>query len=125
MKTKVLNVLSILLGALMIFGGLNKIFQFVPNPPDLPETMAKDMAAFNEISWLMPLVALAEVLGGLLIMLPKTRALGALILFPIMIGIILINTLVDTSGLIMVIVLSGILGWIMYENREKYLPLIR
>jgi hypothetical protein len=82
------------------------------------------MAAFNEISWLMPLVAVAELLGGLLIMLPKTRALGALILFPIMVGILLVNTLVDTSGLIMVVVLSAILGWIMYENRYKYFPLI-
>jgi putative oxidoreductase len=125
MKTRVLNILSIALGALMIFGGLNKLFQFVPNPPNLPEAMVKDMAAFNEISWLMPLVAVAELLGGLLIMLPKTRALGVLILFPIMIGILLVNTLVDTSGLIMVVVLSAILGWIMYENRDKYLPLIK
>jgi putative oxidoreductase len=74
MKRRVLNILSIALGSLMIFGGLNKLFQFVPNPPNLPEAMAKDMAAFSEISWLMPLVAVAEILGGLLIMLPKTRA---------------------------------------------------
>jgi uncharacterized membrane protein len=83
------------------------------------------MAAFMEIVWLMPLVGTAEVLGGVLIIIPKTRALGALIIFPIMIGILLTNIIQDSKGLPFALVLAAILIWIMYENRAKYLPLIK
>lgn len=93
-------------------------------PEKLPDKMLKAMAAFMEIGWLFPLVGLAEILGGLLIIIPKTRALGALIILPVMVGITLTNIVQDSSGLPMVIALWAILIWIMVENRRKYLPLI-
>ena len=33
----------------MINGGLNKIFQYIPVPEDLPEALLRDNAAFAEI----------------------------------------------------------------------------
>lgn len=125
MKSKILTVLSVLLGLMMLNGGLNKLLQYIPTPDNLPAELAKDNAALMEIAWLMPLIAVAEILGGLLIMLPKTRALGVLVLFPIMVGIFLTHAVVEPSGLPMVIVLWAILLWIIYENREKYLALIK
>ncbi|MDZ7612727.1 MAG: hypothetical protein U5K51_02610 [Flavobacteriaceae bacterium] len=53
----------------------------------------------------------------------KKRALGAVILFPIVVGIILTHLFVDTSGLPIAIVVAAILGWIIYENRDAYEPL--
>ncbi len=119
MVNKLYTGLTILFGALFIFSGLNKFFNFVPMPP-MPEASANDFKAMMEISWLIPLVAIAEIVGGLLIMLPKTRALAALILTPVMVGILLANTLVDTSGMPMAIVLTGILGWVIYQNWSKF-----
>ena len=129
MKTSVKNillfVLSLLFGLMFINAGLNKFFNYMPMPENMPEKMQKAMAAFMEIGWLMPLVGAAEVVGGVLIIFPKTRALGALIIFPIMVGILLTNIVQSTSGLPIALILSAILVWIMYENREKYLPLIK
>jgi uncharacterized membrane protein YphA (DoxX/SURF4 family) len=125
MKTKVLFVLTLLFGLLFINGGLDKFFHYMPMPKDVNEKMMKAFGAFTEIGWLMPLVGIAELVGGILIILPKTRALGALIIFPVMVGILLTNIVQDKTGLPIVLVLSGILGWIMYENREKYLPIIK
>jgi uncharacterized membrane protein YphA (DoxX/SURF4 family) len=48
----------------------------------------KLFAAFGEISWLMPLVGIVEVIGGLLFIFPKTRALGAIVILPVMVGIV-------------------------------------
>ena len=124
-KNKVLFVLALLFGLLFIYAGLDKFFHFMPMPKDLPEKMLKAFDAFTEIGWLMPLVGIAELLGGLLIILPRTRALGALIIFPVMVGIALTNIVQDQRGLPLVLVLSAILLWIMYENRAKYLPLFR
>ncbi len=94
-------------------------------PDNLPEKMQKAMAAFMEIGWIMPLVGIVEILGGLLIIIPKTRALGALMIFPIMVGIVLVNIVQDTSGLPIAAVFSAILLWIMYESKEKYAPLFK
>lgn len=124
MKRIILNVLAVLFGVMMLNAGLNKIFNYIPVPDNLPEAMVKDNAAFMEISWLMPLIAYVEIIGGLLIMLPKTRALGVLVLFPIMVGVLLTHAIVEPSGLIMALVLWAIMLWFIYEDRKKYLNLI-
>jgi len=122
-KTKILFVLALLFGLMFINAGLNKFLNYMPMPENLPDKMLKAMAAFMEIGWLMPLVGLAEIVGGLLMIIPKTRALGALIIFPVIIGITLTNIFQDSSGLPIVLILWAILIWIMVENRKKYLPL--
>ena len=125
MKNKITFVLSLLFGLLFINAGLNKFLNYMPMPEHLPEKMVKAMNAFMEIGWLMPLVGVVEVLGGLLIIIPKTRALGALMIFPIMVGIVLTNIVQDTSGLPITGVFSAILIWIMFDNKEKYSPLFK
>ncbi len=123
MKQKILTVLSVLFGLMMLNGGLNKFLNYMPAPDDLPEPMLKDFMAFMEISWLMPLIAIAEIIGGVLFMIPRTRALGALVIFPIMVGILLTHIIVEPSGLLIALVLWVVLLWAMWENREKYKPL--
>ncbi len=123
-KNKVLFVLALLFGLFFINAGLNKFFNYMPMPKELPEKMLKAFNAFMEIGWLMPLVGLAEIIGGLLIIIPRLRALGALIVFPVMIGILMTNIVQDKSGLPLALIFAAILVWIMYENRTKYLPLI-
>ena len=125
MKNKVLFVFSLLFGLMFINAGLNKFFNYMPMPKDLPANMLKVMSAFMQIGWLMPLAGVAEVIGGILIIIPKTRALGALIIFPVMVGIFLTNTVTDRTGLPLTLILSAILLWIIFDNKDKYLPLIK
>lgn len=125
MKNKVLTVLSAIFGLLLINGGLNKFLNYIPTPEDLNPELIKDYAAIKEISWLMPLIALAELIGGALLIFPRTRALGALIVLPVMVGVLLTHIFVDISGLPIAIVIWAILFWILYDNREKYLSIIR
>ena len=77
------------------------------------------------IGWLMPLVAVAEIVGGALFMIPRYRALGALIIFPVNIGILLTNIFDAPSGLPIAAILMLINLWAMFEDREKLLPLVR
>jgi uncharacterized membrane protein YphA (DoxX/SURF4 family) len=124
-KNKVLFVIALLFGLLFINAGLDKFFHYMPMPKEVSEKMMKAFGAFTEIGWLMPLVGFAELLGGILFIIPKTRALGALIILPVMIGILLTNTITDTSGLPIALVLLLINFWVIYENRNKYLPMVR
>ena len=125
MKKKIMFVVSLLFGLVFINAGLNKFFNYMPIPEDLPENMVKLMSALMEVSWLIPLVAFAEILGGLLFAIPKTRVLGAMVIFPIIIGILLTNINSAPSGLPIALILLAINLWIIYENREKLSLLIR
>ena len=124
MKKKILFVVSLLFGLMFINSGLNKFFNYMPVPKDMPQDMIKLMTAFMEIKWLMPLVAIAEIVGGLLVITNRFRALGAIIILPVMVGIVLTHILYMPSGLPLALVLFAINIWIIIENRHKYLPLV-
>ena len=125
MKKKILFVVSLLLGLMFINSGLNKFFNYMPMPKDMPEKLMKLMGAFMEIGWLLPLIAIGEITGGVLFITNKFRALGAIILFPILVGILLTHILIAPSGRPIAIILWVIELWVIIENREKYLPMIR
>ncbi|QEM03393.1 DoxX family membrane protein [Mucilaginibacter rubeus] len=125
MKTKILFVLCLLTGLMFINAGLDKFFHYMPMPKEMPEKMVKAGQAFMQIGWLMPLVGAMEIFGGLLLIIPRTRALGALVLVPLLTGILLANISMAPSGLPIVLVLIAIVLWVIIDNWEKYLPMIR
>lgn len=125
MKNSILFVFSLLFGLMFINSGLNKIFQYMPMPKDMPENMMKVVDAFESIVWLMPLIAVVEIIGGVLVIIPKYRALGAILIFPIMIGILLTHIFNAPSGLPVALILLAVLVWIMIENRSKYAVLFK
>ena len=124
MKQKIIFVVSLLFGLMFLNAGLNKFFNYMPMPEDIPENLLKVMQAFMDIGWLLPLTGLVEIVGGILFMIPKTRAFGAVVIFPIMVGIVLTNTVNDTSGMPIALVLFAINLWVLFENREKYRPML-
>jgi uncharacterized membrane protein YphA (DoxX/SURF4 family) len=73
MKTKITHVFNWLTALLFLNAGLNKIFEYIPVPEDLPLPMKNDLAAIQEIEWLLPLLAVTEIAGGALLILNRTR----------------------------------------------------
>ena len=125
MKRKILFIFSLLFGLMFINSGLNKFFNYMPIPKDLPVGMLKLIDAFMAIVWLMPLIAIVEIIGGVLFITNKYRALGAIIILPVMIGILLTHIINAPDGLLIAVVLFAINIWVIIENRSKYLPMIR
>ena len=125
MKNKILFIVCLLFGLMFINAGLNKFFNYMPPPQDMPEETLKMFMAFVQISWLMPLIGVAEIIGGVLIVFKRTRALGAIIILPVMVGIILTHVTIAPEGLPIALILFAILVWVTVENREKYLPMVR
>lgn len=125
MKNKILFVLCLLAGLMFVNAGLDKFFHYMPMPKDMPEKMVKAGMAFMEIGWLLPLVGAIEVIGGSLLIFKKTRALGAIVILPVMAGILLANITTAPSGLPIALTLLAIILWVIIENKEKYLPMIR
>jgi len=124
MKQKVITVRSALFGLLYINGGLDKFFHYMPMPEEMPEKTLQMMKTSKQIGRLITLVGLGEVLGGVLFLFPKTRALGAIVIFPITPGIMASHIHTDPTGLPVALVLFAINIWVLIENRAKFLPMI-
>ncbi|OWK74820.1 DoxX family protein [Flavobacteriaceae bacterium JJC] len=123
---KIVKLILFTLFALMfINAGLDKFLHYMPIPQDLPEELQKVGAAFMQIPWLMPLVGAAELTGGLLVLYPKTRTLGAIVLLPVLAGILLQNFVVAPSvtGIGIAAVMFLIDLWILFDNKHKLKPI--
>ena len=125
MKNKILFVVSLLFGLMFINAGLNKFFNYMPIPKDMPESTLKIMAAFSDIGWLMPLTGIIEIVGGVLFITNKYRALAAIIIFPVMVGILLTNIFNMPDSLPIAVILILINIWAIIDNRDKYKPLFK
>jgi len=123
MKNKVLFAVSLLFGLMMINSGFNKFLNYMPMP-EMPEAAGTLIYAFVQSGWMFPLIAIVEIIGGALFIIPKFQALGAIILLPVIIGIFLFNAVLAPEGVIIAIVLLAVNIWIIAENKSKYLPLI-
>jgi len=119
-------IISLLFGLMFINAGLNKFLNYMPMPKPTPEQM-KVFEAFNQLHWLMPLVGAVEIVGGLLFIFSKTRALGAIVIIPVMVGIVLHVFTIDksTMGMSIAGVLFLINIWMIIDNKEKYKALVK
>lgn len=124
MKNKILFILCLLTGLMMINAGLNKFFNYMPMP-DLPAEVELVMGYFVGIKWLLPLVAIAEIIGGILLIIPKTRLIGAIVLFPLFVGIIVHNATFAPSNLGISFLLFAVTLVVMYEDKSRLLGLLR
>ena len=116
-------ILCLLFGLMFMNAGLDKFLHYMPVPPMEPE-MQKVGEAFGTIKWLMPLVGFIELVGGLLFIIPKTRALGAIVILPVMVGIMIHNAMFAPEGLAIAGVFFLINIWMIIDNREKYKYLV-
>ena len=111
-------ILFVLFGLLFMNAGLDKFFHYMPVPQLGPE-MVKVGEAFNSIVWLMPLVGIIEFISGLLFLFPKTRFLGALMIFPIMVAIMVHTVMYTPSGLPLALAFFIIDLWVLYLHKGR------
>ena len=88
---------GILLGLIFVASSSAVLFKLMPTPP-MPENTppAHFMAAFGPTGY-MTFVKVLEMLGGILVAIPRTRNLGLLILGPILVNILAFHAFV-TGG---------------------------
>ena len=118
---------SILLGLLFIMSAITILFNLAPMP-ELPKDtpIAHFMAAFGSTGY-MKFVKVIELLGGLLLLVPKTRNLGLLCLGPIIVNILAFHHFVARDGIFqpMLIVISFIAAFLLWSERKAWAGLLR
>jgi putative oxidoreductase len=125
MTNKILTVLCALFGLGMVVFGANKLVPFLPMP-EMSAEMQALFGAFATLKWIMPLVAIVEIIGGILIAIPKTRALGAIVILPITVGIIAHHLAHDPGGLAgPPAIFAAINVWAILASIKQYQPMIK
>ncbi len=96
--SKVKMIARILLGLMVLIFGLNKFFQFIPMPP-LPQEATDFMGAMAKTGYLLPIVAIVEIITGILLLLKKFVPLALVILFPVLLNAFLFHLFLDLPGI--------------------------
>jgi putative oxidoreductase len=110
---------GILLGLLFLMASIPVLFNLIPpdKMPAPPNEEAKQfMGAFGPTGYLT-FIKVLELVGAILVMIPKTRNAGQLVLGPIIINILAYHAFIVKGGLfgpmiIAIVVLSLYLLWV-------------
>src|SRR4029079_13963206 len=97
MESIATKVIRVLLGALLLFAGLNKFFGFAPNPEHNAAATAF-MGALVSSGYMLKVIALVEILCGAAFVSGRFVALAAVVLAPIALNIVLFHLMLDMSG---------------------------
>ncbi len=121
------TIISALLGLAFITFGLNHWLSFMPKgdgTPPSPETIAFFKATGKGF---MDFVKLLEIIAGILLIIPKTRNWGLLIIGPIILNIIAVNIFVMGGTKVFqppLILLSLMAAYLLFTARNKFLNLL-
>ncbi|HRH98147.1 MAG TPA: hypothetical protein PLB55_19560 [Prosthecobacter sp.] len=121
---------SVFLGLAFITFGANFFLNFIPMPADPSPADAPHklfMAALFPTGYLT-FVKVLEILGGVLVALPKTRNIGLLVLGPIIVNILAFHVfLTKGSGLTdpPVVAIALLSAFVLFSERKTWLGLIK
>jgi putative oxidoreductase len=118
---------SIMLGLLFIMTACMFFFNLMP-AQEIPKDSAQEhfMAAFGPTGY-MKFVKVFELLGGLLLLVPKTRNLGLLCIGPVLVNILAYHAFVMKGvGLLnpMLIVICLLALFLLWSERKSWAALI-
>jgi uncharacterized membrane protein YphA (DoxX/SURF4 family) len=119
---------GVLLGLQFIMAGVLVLLNKVPEQEIVEGTpVAHFMAAFGPTGY-MTFIKVFELLGGVLVMIPKLRNLGLLVLGPILVNILAYHAFVmDGEGLFspMLLFIVALALYLLWSGRKQFAGLIR
>jgi uncharacterized membrane protein YphA (DoxX/SURF4 family) len=117
------TIAGILLGLLFIMSGVVVLAGLAPTP-QIPEgtPMAMFLGAFGPTGY-MTFIKVLEVIGGVLIAIPKTRNLGLLVLGPIIVNILAFHLFITRGeglGNPMLIGIVALTLYLLWAERKAW-----
>ena len=126
MKKHIPTIAGGLLGLVFVVFGLNFFLKFLPVPSPPADSAAAAFMGAMFTTGFLTFVKVLEVVGGVLVAVPKTRRLGMLLLGPIVVVILAFNVFVAPGGwtqppVLLITILSAALVWFEKDAFAKYL----
>ena len=112
------------MGLMLTFSGLNKLMGFMPMP-EMAEAGTAFMSALAETKYIMPAIALVEIVGGILLAINKSVPFALILLAPIVFNIFCFHLILDPAGLGAGITFVVTLGWFAWNRKEEFSSLFK
>ena len=123
MKAKIPLVFRVLMGALFVFSGSNKVYMFM-EMPQLQEPMLSLMNGMMQ-SGMIKLLGVTEVACGLLFLMGRYVPLALVIIAPVVLNILLIHITIEPTGMPVAVFL--VVAWFVVgmANKDRLMGLLK
>lgn len=119
-----LKIITALFGLFWIVFGLNNFLHFFPIPA--PSAAGADfMQALEKTGYLLPLIYGSQIIAGAMLLVRRFIALALLLLAPVVANIILYDFFLNPSGLVIGAVIGAMFAAILFDHRQKFIPLLK
>jgi putative oxidoreductase len=108
----------VLLGIVFVVFGSNAFLHFIPMPPMQGQAGAFIGALIN--SGYVYVVAILQLIGGLLLLVGRFIPLGLTLLGPVIVNIMLYHIFLDPSGLPLAGVISILTLFLLWAHRDHF-----
>ncbi|MET2983918.1 DoxX family membrane protein [Aureibaculum conchae] len=117
MNSKVTLVLRILLGLVLVIFGANKFFHFIPMdaPPE-----GSFMHALGQTGYMFPLIALSELIPGILLLINKWKGFALAWLVPISVNIVAFHLKFDMATIAPAALVAVLNFVLIYAYWDKF-----
>ena len=124
-RMKIATVIArVLLGLIFVVFGSNIFLHFIPMPPP-PPGPSGDYTKALFVTHYLHVVAVFQIVGGLLLLIGRFVPLGLVLLAPVIVNIDLVHILMEPSGLPMAIVVSLLLVFLIWQYRDAFAGMVR
>ena len=114
----------ILLGLVFVVFGSNAFLHFIPMPPP-PAGLAGDFMKALFMSQYFYVVAVTQILGGLLVLSGRFTALGLSFLGPVIVNILSFHIFLNREGLPLAIVVAVLALFLLWQKRSNFAGLLK
>jgi len=109
----------LLLGLIFVVFGLNAFLQFIPMGP-MPTGLAGQFIGALFQSHYLWVVAVLQIIGGVLLLVNRFVPLGLLLLGPVIFNIFLYHLLLNPTGMGMAVLVIALWLIVFYAHRQAF-----
>lgn len=117
-------VVRVLLAAMYLFASVSFFLHLMPKAPEMTAAQTTFMSGVMASIYLMPLIKVTELVGGVLLLINRTAPLAALIIFPVTLNIFLYHAFLGPKDLPLVGAMLIFNLFLFYAYRAKYMPIV-
>ena len=119
MNSKLTMALRLFLGLILFVFGANKFFHFMPMP-QMEGPPAEFMGALNNAGYMFPLIAITEVVAGILLLTNKWTGLALIFTAIISVNIVAFHIFLAPAGIALAAFVAILNILLMYANWNKF-----
>ena len=126
MNSMFTKIVRLLLGAILVLFGINKLLPkpFIPLP-ELPGKASDFMTSLAATGYVLKRVGVLEIFIGTLLLMKKWVAFALTLLAPISINILLFHLFLDVEGIAGALIVAVFNGMLIYKHWPQYKSLFQ